>query len=104
MKYSRPGGMSQNERAATIRRLSGGTTPNASGANQEAPPILHSSEPSPAPKLTDEQAATAEANRQLRDAERQANLEALAAAQPENATDPEDAAHEAATADEPLLD
>lgn len=70
MKYSRPGGMSQNERLATIKRLGGGVTPNASGARaEEAPAILAGSEPSrelQQPKLTLEEEAIAEANRQSR--------------------------------------
>lgn len=70
MKYSRPGGMSQNERLATIKRLGGGVTPNASGARaEEAPAILAGSEPSrelQQPKLTLEEEAIAAANRQSR--------------------------------------
>lgn len=58
------------ERTKTLRRLGGGTTPNASGARQEAPAILAGSEPSrelvkPVPTL-EEIAAVAEANRKAR--------------------------------------
>ena len=89
MKYSRPGGMSHNERQATVKRLGGARLPNASGATQEAPAILAGSEPSKElkqPELTPEEiAATAEANRQARAAQ---------AAQPDpvnGAVDPLDA-------------
>ena len=82
MIYSRPGGMSQSERAKTLRRLAGGTLPNASGAtSQESPQALAASGvPSSPLKLTPEQEATAEANRLARDEERQKNLDTLKAA------------------------
>jgi len=86
MRYSRPGGMSQHERAKTLARLGGGKQPNASGATQEAPPILASSEPSrdlsPTPKTPEEVAAEIEAvaahNRANRDQAALANAEAAA--------------------------
>jgi hypothetical protein len=70
MVYSRPGGMAPSEQAKIRRRLGGGTTPNASGARQEAPAILAGSEPSrelQQPKLTPEEEAIAAANREARD-------------------------------------
>ena len=74
MKHSRPGGMSESELEKTRRRLGGGTTPNASGARQEAPAILAGSEPSrelTPPVLTPEEiAAAAEHNRKNREAAR----------------------------------
>lgn len=70
MIHHRPGGMSPQERAKTLRRLGGGVTPNASGATQEAPAILASSEPSreliPPIPTPEEIAAVAEANRKAK--------------------------------------
>lgn len=94
MVYSRPGGMTEHERAKIRRRLGGGTVPNASGARAEAPAILAGSEPSRElipPKLTPEEEAIAEANRQAR-----------AAVDPVNGdVDPLDAVHETAIGAEP---
>jgi hypothetical protein len=69
MIYSRPGGMSQDERAKTLRRMGGGTIPNASGATQAAPQPLQGGHP---PALSPDQAAVADSNRKLREAQAQA--------------------------------
>lgn len=94
--YSRPGGMSQLERAKTLRRLGGATVPNASGARAEAPAILASSEPSRElipPVLTPgEIEAVAEANRKARSLPDPVNGQ----------VDPLDAIHEEADSLEPV--
>jgi cell division protein FtsN len=85
MKYSTPQGMSTQERARTLRRLGGGTIPNASGAtsalpspliDREAVPApLEPTEPLTTPALTPEQQAVADANRVAR--QHQINAELL---------------------------
>lgn len=108
--YSRPGGMSQLERAKTLRRLGGATVPNASGARAEAPAILASSEPSRElipPVLTPEEIkVVAEANRKARALEADiANGKAqpgLSADPVNGQVDPLDAIHEEADSLEPV--
>ncbi len=99
MTYSRPGGMTEHEKAKIRRRLGGGQLPNASGARGEAPAILAGSTPSRElvqPKLTPEEEAIAEANRLAR-----AKIEA--GADPVNgAVDPLDAVHETVVSEEPI--
>lgn len=105
MVYSRPGGMTEHEKAKIRRNMSGGRAPNASGARQqEAPAILAGSEPSRdlvPPKLTPEEEAIAEANRQARDAASspQGQLDPV-----NGEVDPMDAVHETAASVEPIAD
>lgn len=99
MIHHRPGGMSQIDRAKTLRRLGGGTLPNASGARQEAPAILAGSEPSrelvkPVP-TPEEIAAVAEANRKAR---AEADVKATGPDPVNGIVDPLDAIHEEADA------
>jgi hypothetical protein len=75
--YSRPGGMTPHEQDKIRRRLGGTKNENASGATQEAPPILAGSTPSSELKgegmeLSPEVLAAAEHNRKNREALRAA--------------------------------
>lgn len=106
--YSRPGGMTPHELEKIRRRLGGKTTPNASGARQEAPAILAGSEPSrelKAPEPTPEEIeAIAQANRKARELEKQilaGKPQPGLAPDPVNGeVDPLDKVHEAVLDDE----
>jgi hypothetical protein len=108
--YSRPGGMTPHELDKIRRRLGGQKNENASGATQEAPPILAGSTPSSELKgqgmeLSPEVLAAAEHNRHNRELQRAAEAAAGAQAPPETpAEDPVNGEDPAPVTDAALLE